>query len=63
LLATLGAVSRAESPDETTDRRLDPRYQRFMEATRAAARNGYDPVSMRELAETCRMSMTTIYQF
>lgn len=34
-----------------------------MEATRAAARNGYDAVSMRELAETCRMSMTTIYQF
>lgn len=34
-----------------------------MEATRAAARHGYDAVSMRELAETCRMSMTTIYQF
>jgi AcrR family transcriptional regulator len=34
-----------------------------MEATRAAARNGYDSVSMRELAETCRISMTTIYQF
>ena len=34
-----------------------------MEATRAAARQGYDAVSMRELAETCRMSMTTIYQF
>ena len=34
-----------------------------MEATRAAARNGYDAVSMRDLAETCRMSMTTIYQF
>lgn len=34
-----------------------------MDATRAAARNGYDAVSMRELAETCRLSMTTIYQF
>ena len=45
------------------DRRRDPRYQRLMEATRAAARDGYDAVSMRELAETCRMSMTTIYQF
>jgi AcrR family transcriptional regulator len=34
-----------------------------MEATRVAARDGYEAVSMRELAETCRMSMTTIYQF
>jgi AcrR family transcriptional regulator len=48
---------------ESSPRRDDPRYQRLMEATRAAARNGYDAVSMRELAETCRMSMTTIYQF
>ena len=46
-----------------TGRRDDPGYQRLMEATRAAARKGYDAVSMRELAETCRMSMTTIYQF
>jgi AcrR family transcriptional regulator len=44
-------------------RRADPRYQRLMDATRVAARNGYDAVSMRELAETCRLSMTTIYQF
>ena len=56
-------MSLVETPDEMTDRRQDPRYQRLMEATRAAARNGYDAVSMRELAETCRMSMTTIYQF
>jgi AcrR family transcriptional regulator len=48
---------------ESSPRRDDPRYQRLMEATRAAARKGYDAVSMRELAETCRMSMTTIYQF
>lgn len=41
----------------------DPRYQRLLAATREAARNGYDAVSMRELAETCRLSMTTIYQF
>lgn len=34
-----------------------------MDATRAAARHGYDAVSMRDLAETCRLSMTTIYQF
>ena len=44
-------------------RRADPRYQRLMKATREAARRGYDAVSMRELAETCRLSMTTIYQF
>lgn len=43
--------------------RDDPRYQRLLEATRLAARNGYDAVSMRELAESCRLSMTTIYQF
>ena len=43
--------------------RDDPRYQRLMAATREAARGGYEAVSMRELAETCRVSMTTIYQF
>jgi AcrR family transcriptional regulator len=52
-----------EEVDALAARRADPRYQRLMEATRAAARNGCDAVSMRELAETCRMSMTTIYQF
>lgn len=49
--------------DSLASRRADPRYQRLMEATREAARDGYDAVSMRELAETCRLSMTTIYQF
>jgi TetR/AcrR family transcriptional regulator, cholesterol catabolism regulator len=49
--------------EQLAGRRADPRYQRLMDATRAAAREGYDAVSMRELAETCRMSMTTIYQF
>lgn len=44
-------------------RRRDPRYQRLMEATRVAAREGYDAVSMRDLADKCRLSMTTIYQF
>jgi len=44
-------------------KRADPRYQRLMEATRAAAQDGYDAVSMRQLAESCRMSMKTIYRF
>jgi AcrR family transcriptional regulator len=44
-------------------KRADPRYQRLMEATRSAARGGYDAVSMRELAESCRLSMKTIYKF
>lgn len=34
-----------------------------MAATRKAATKGYEAVSMRELAETCKLSMTTIYQF
>ena len=53
----------ADTDDTIVARRADPRYQRLMKATRAAARQGYDAVSMRELAETCRLSMTTIYQF
>ena len=61
--ATLDAMSRVVADDALAARRDDPRYQRLMEATRDAARNGYDAVSMRELAETCRVSMTTIYQF
>ncbi|MEO5837631.1 MAG: TetR/AcrR family transcriptional regulator [Acidimicrobiales bacterium] len=52
-----------DSDDALAARRADPRYQRLMKATRVAARNGYDAVSMRDLAETCRLSMTTIYQF
>jgi AcrR family transcriptional regulator len=44
-------------------RRNDPRYQRLMAATREAARGGYDAVSMRELAEVTRMSLTSVYQF
>jgi AcrR family transcriptional regulator len=44
-------------------KRADPRYQRLMEATRAASRDGYEAVSMRELAESCRLSMKTIYKF
>ena len=52
-----------DTDDALADRRADPRYQRLMKATREAARKGYDAVSMRDLAETCRLSMTTIYQF
>lgn len=44
-------------------KRADPRYQRLMEATREATKGGYEAVSMRELAESCRMSMKTIYKF
>ena len=44
-------------------RRNDPRYQRLMAATREAAHRGYDAVSMRELANATRMSLTTVYQF
>src|SRR6188472_3216193 len=49
--------------DELEKRRQDPRYQRLMAATRLAARGGYDAVSMRELAEVTRMSLTSVYQF
>jgi len=52
-----------DTDDALAARRADPRYQRLMKATRAAARKGYDAVSMRDLAVTCRLSMTTIYQF
>lgn len=55
------AMTEAESA--LAAKQSDPRYQRLMEATRAAARDGYDAVSMRQLAESCRLSMTTIYQF
>ena len=48
---------------ELPAKRADPRYQRLMEATRAAAQDGYDAVSMRQLAESCRLSMKTIYKF
>jgi AcrR family transcriptional regulator len=49
--------------DELAARRADPRYQRLMAATRRAARDGYDAVSMRELAKQTQVSMTTVYQF
>jgi TetR/AcrR family transcriptional regulator, cholesterol catabolism regulator len=49
--------------EDLGERRNDPRYHRLMEATRAAAARGYDAVSMRELANVTRMSLTTVYQF
>jgi AcrR family transcriptional regulator len=44
------------------DRRSDPRYQRLIDATRELAAQGYDAVSMRELATMTHMSLTSIYQ-
>ncbi len=44
------------------DRRADPRYQGLIEATRDLTAQGYDAVSMRELANLTHMSLTTIYQ-
>jgi TetR/AcrR family transcriptional regulator, cholesterol catabolism regulator len=49
--------------DQLAERRSDPRYQRLMAVTRQAARNGYEAVSMREIAREAQMSMTTVYQF
>lgn len=43
-------------------KREDPRYQRLMAATRDAAGAGYENISMRELAETCHISLRTIYR-
>ena len=52
-----------DGAEELAARREDPRYLRLMAATRHAARNGYDSVSMRELASTTKMSLATIYSF
>ncbi len=46
----------------TADDHADPRYVRLIEATRELAEQGYDAVSMRELANLTHMSLTTIYQ-
>lgn len=51
------------TPGTAGARRSDERYQRLMAATRAAARQGYDSVSMRELARAAQVSMTTIYEY
>ena len=60
---TLEGVERPDRVSAMEAKRADPRYQRLMEATRAAAQDGYDAVSMRQLAESCRLSMKTIYKF
>ncbi|HQV57692.1 MAG TPA: TetR family transcriptional regulator, partial [Ilumatobacteraceae bacterium] len=49
-----------DAPDDVSSE--DQRYRLLMSATRAAARRGYDAVSMRGLAKTCKMSLTTVYQ-
>jgi TetR/AcrR family transcriptional regulator, cholesterol catabolism regulator len=60
--STLDAV--VDEPDADAARQdRDERYRRLMVATRKAARRGYDAVSMRDIARSTRMSMTTIYQY
>ena len=56
-------MARALPATSLAERRCDDRYQRLMAATRDAAARGYDAVSMRDLARSTRLSMTTIYQF
>lgn len=61
--STVWAVATPSVTDALAARRADPRYQRLMAATRQAARQGYDAVSMRDLARQAQISMTTVYQF
>src|SRR5260221_14081483 len=51
-----------ETTAELDDRRVHRRYQRLIDATRELGAQGYDAVSMRELATMTRMSLATIYQ-
>jgi len=53
---------RAEEAAPAGQRVDDPRYQRLLAATRDLAAEGYDAVSMRELANMTHMSLATIYQ-
>jgi len=55
-------VTMSERHDPVSDR-SDPRFHRLLEATRIAARDGYDAVSMRDLARQARMSLNTVYKF
>ena len=48
---------------ESAPDRSDPRFHRLLEATRRAARDGYDAVSMRDLAREAKMSLNTVYKF
>ena len=49
--------------DESVPNRDDPRFHRLLEATRRAAQNGYESVSMRDLARETKMSLNTVYKF
>jgi AcrR family transcriptional regulator len=49
--------------NESVPNRDDPRFHRLLEATRRAARNGYESVSMRDLARETKMSLNTVYKF
>lgn len=51
-----------DTTDSVPDRN-DPRIHRLLEATRRAARDGYDAVSMRDLAREAKVSLTTVYKF
>ncbi|MCU1396186.1 MAG: transcriptional regulator [Ilumatobacteraceae bacterium] len=53
----------ASDPKVAVPNRDDPRFHRLLEATRRAARNGYDAVSMRDLARETKMSLKTVYMF
>lgn len=41
----------------------DPRFARLLDVTRTMAGQGYDAVSMREVAREAQMSLATIYQY
>ena len=49
--------------NESVPNRDDPRFHRLLEATRRAAQNGYESVSMRDLARETKMSLNTVYKF
>jgi AcrR family transcriptional regulator len=48
--------------DVAADPTADPRYRRLLAAAHRAAANGYDAVSMRDLAAETRMSLAKIYE-
>lgn len=48
---------------ESAPNRDDPRFHRLLDATRLAAKDGYDAVSMRDLARDAKLSLNTVYKF
>ncbi len=54
-------VTGSQATVEVDDRPSDPRYVRLLAATRELAAEGYDAVTMRELATMTHMSLATIY--